>query len=73
MLLFLYDHVFLTNNFGKNFLEEGEYVIPWVDRLMSYTIFVGPEMIQEMDEMMQSIWSWMKEAKDQPKGFVDAH
>ena len=40
---------------------------------MIYTIFVGLEMIQEMDDQMQSIQAWLEKAKDRPKGYVNVH
>jgi len=42
-------------NLEKILVQKSVNVMPRVSRLMSCTIFVGPEMIQEMDELMQSI------------------
>jgi hypothetical protein len=36
-------------------------------------VLVGPEVIQEMEEHMQSIRQRIKEAQDRQKSYVDAH
>ena len=36
-------------------------------------VLVGPEVIQEMEEKMQTIRQRIKEAQDQQKSYVDAH
>jgi hypothetical protein len=36
-------------------------------------VLVGPEVIQEMEEQMQSIRQRIKEAQDRQKSYVDVH
>jgi hypothetical protein len=40
---------------------------------LEYSVLVGPEVIQEMEEQMQTIRQRIKEAQDRQKSYVDAH
>ena len=46
-------------------------VLSW-DRLED-RVLVGPEVIQEMEEQMQTIRQRIKEAQDRQKSYADAH